>query len=182
MSKDSKAFRIFEGLATVAIGVLVAIFGIQAVIDIYFGVLFIVSGVLFLTFAAVALAKTKLLSFGELLAGSVFLTIGIALLAKFISFGLLIRLFVLFVIGAGFALFLYGLYVMIKIHVGYGLGQLALGAVAMTIGILYLTIPGFDHAFWIVIGVLIGLYGLLLFFSALFGKNSDKSSRALAKK
>lgn len=174
--KNKKLVRVFEGLATVAIGVLIAIFGIQTVVDMYFGALFLVSGVLLFVFVIVVLAKTKELQFPELLMGSVLLTMGISLLARFLSFAILIQLFVLVIIAAGFAIFCFGLYTMIKVHVGYGLGQMGLGAVAILMGALYLTIPGFEHVFWIVIGVLVALYGLLLFFVALFEK-SDKQPK-----
>ena len=62
MSK--KVLGIIEGAVVIALGVLIAIFGGQRVMDIYFGVLFVIAGAILLAFGIATLIKTKLLSFG----------------------------------------------------------------------------------------------------------------------
>ena len=183
MDKNKKLVRILEGVLTIAVGVLIAIFGVQTVLDIYFGATFTVVGVFFFIFAIISLAKVGKVGFSELLLGSIFLGVGLCLLIPQypLSMGILITLFVIVVIATGFALLLYGAYAMVKIHVGYGIVQMFLGAVAMTMGILYLTVPGFASAFWVVVGILIALYGILLFFVALFEKDT-KSLTVIKKK
>ena len=77
-------------------------------------------------------------------------------------------------IALGGALVIYGAYSAAKINGFYGIGQIVLGAVAITIGILYLLVPEFNAVFWIIVGVLIAVYGVLLLITALAGKKLAK--------
>ncbi len=179
MDKNKKVLAVLEGLATIVLGVLVAIFGTQTLAT-YFGILFIVSGATFLVVSVAGLAKLKALSFAAVLAFTVLTTFGILLLIQPGLLGLFITLFVYFVIALGGALFFYGIYFMIKYNVIYGIGQMTLGVIVSVLGILYLTVGGFRQAFWIVVGVVIALYGILLVISGLTKK--DFSTKLVVKK
>ena len=70
----------------------------------------------------------------------------------------------------GAAVLCYGIYLIGKKEPAIGAIQIVIGAVAITMGILYLTVDGFATAFWIVIGILIALYGLTLTIFAIVDK------------
>lgn len=168
---NKKLLTIVEGAITIVLGVLIAVFGTRT-LDLYFGILFVIGAAFFLTIALVSLIKTKLLPFGSLLAFSALLTFGVVLLLGQLSFGFVVYLIVLFVIAAGGALALYGIYTLIADNLVYGIGQIVLGGLAITMGILYLTVPEFHVAFWIIVGVLVAVYGVLVIVSAFTGKKS----------
>ena len=77
-------------------------------------------------------------------------------------------------IALGGALIIYGAYAAVKINGFYGVGQIVLGAAAVTVGVLYLLVPEFNMAFWIIVGVLIAVYGVLLLVAALTNKKPAK--------
>ncbi len=170
MDKNKKIITVFEGLATVVLGVLIAIFGTQTLAT-YFGILFLVSGAGFLVVSITGLAKLKTLVFGAVLAFTTLVLFGVLLLIHPELLEFFIVLFVYFIIALGGALFLHGIYFMIKHNVIYGIGQMTLGAIAVVLGVLYLTIAGFRAAFWVVIGVVVALYGVLLVVDGLSKKD-----------
>ena len=174
MSK--KLLTILEGAATVVLGVLVAIFGGQEVMDIYFGVLFIVAGAGLLAFSIVGLVRTKVLAFPLLFASFAALLLGSFLLARYYSFGYFVYTLILLIIAAGGALVFYGVYTAVKFNVFYGVGQAVVGAAVATLGILYLSIPEFYKVFWIIVGVIVALYGIAIIVSA-FLSNCEKSQK-----
>ena len=161
MDKNKKIITVFEGLATVVLGVLIAIFGTQTLAT-YFGILFLISGAGFLVVSIAGLAKLKTLVFGAVLAFTTLVLFGVVLLVEPDLLDTFIRLFVYFIIALGGALLLHGIYFMIKHNVIYGIGQMTLGAIAIVLGVLYRVVIPFRTAFWIVIGVVVALYGILL--------------------
>lgn len=171
MSK--KLLTILEGAAVIALGILMAIFGGQAVLDVYFGVLFVIAGVGLIVFSITTLVKTKLLPFGAVFGACAATIIGSFLLANYYSFGYLVYTLVLLIIAAGFALALYGIYTIVKLSVVYGVGQIVIGAAAATLGFCYLFVAGFYTWFWIIVGVLVAVYGLVVILGALFNKKED---------
>ena len=177
MDKNKKIITVFEGLATVVLGVVIAIFGTQTLAT-YFGILFLISGVGFLVVSIAGLAKLKTLVFGAVLAFTTLVLFGVLLLIHPELLEFFIVLFVYFIIALGGALFLHGIYFMIKHNVVYGIGQMTLGAIAVVLGVLYLTISGFRAAFWVVIGVVVALYGVLLVVDGLSKKDILKQIEA----
>ena len=165
MAKNSidnkKVVGILEGVVTVVLGVLIAIFGINT-LDLYFGIVFVATAALFLILAVVALAKTGVLPFGLVLPFTVFLTFGIFILTNHLSLAIVVYLLVIFIIALGGALIFYGAYVAAKINAIYGIGQITVGILSVVVAVLYLTVPEFYKAFWIIVGVLVALYGVLL--------------------
>lgn len=176
MSK--KVFGIIEGAAIIALGVLIAIFGGQTVLDIYFGVLFIVAAAALITFGIYVLAKTHLVNYVLVLGAMAALLFGAFLLAGRYSFGYLTYTAVLLLIAAGAALILYGVYTIVKFNIFYGIGQIFVGAAAMTLGFCYIFIPEFQFYFWIVVGVLVAVYGLIYMLAAIFMK-ADKDEEVV---
>ena len=168
MSK--KALNILEGIGTIVLGVLIAVFGGLAVLDIYFGILFLVAGVALLVFHVVEVSKTKTFLFTIVFLGFALALIGTFLLAGLLSFGLFIQLFVILLIAAGAALVVLGCSYLVRKNTFYGVGQIVIGLLAITFGILYLTVPEFRVAFWIVVGVMVAVYGVLLLAYALTEK------------
>ena len=168
---NKKVLGILEGAVIIALGVLIAVFGGQAVLDIYFVILFLIAGVSLLVVACVGLAKTKELSFGLLFLAFAGLVLGTFLLAKYYSFAYLVYTLVLLVIAAGAALIFYGVYYITKKNTFTGVGQVVIGALAITFGTLYIFVPEFQKWFWIVIGVLVAVYGVFYIVNAAMSKN-----------
>ncbi len=162
-SKDNKKLiTVLEGAITLTIGVLIAIFGIQTVLDLYFGILFLVGGVVLLVIEFVRLIKNGKMVFSGLLLGCALTAIGGCLLGHHLSLGVLIGVIVILTIAFGGALMIFGIFTLLKINKALGIGQILIGFLASLMGVLYLTVPGFAQAFWIVIGILIAIYGAFI--------------------
>ncbi len=170
---NKKLLTILEGCAVIALGVLMAIFGGQKVLDVYFGVLFVVAGAGLTAFSIATLVKTKLLPFGAVFGASASILIGTFLLASYYSFANLVYTIVLLIIAAGMALVLYGIYTIVKFSVVYGIGQLVIGAAAAALGFCYIYIASFYKWFWIIIGILVAVYGVVTIVGAIL-KKEDK--------
>ena len=173
MNMNKKLLGILEGAAAIVLGVLVAIFGGQAVLDVYFGVLFVIAAAGILAFAIVGLVRTKILLFPALFVGISLGLIGSFMLANYYSFGYLVYTLVLLVIAAGFALVFYGIYTLVKFNVFYGIGQIVIGGALSALGFCYIFVAGFYQWFWVIVGVLIAVYGLVYAIAALLNK-TDK--------
>ena len=162
-SKDNKKLiTVLEGAITLTIGVLIAIFGIQTVLDLYFGILFLVGGVVLLVIEFVRLIKNGKMVFSGFLLGCALTAIGGCLLGHHLSLGVLIGVIVILTIAFGGALMIFGIFTLLKINKALGIGQILIGFLASLMGVLYLTVPGFAQAFWIVIGILIAVYGAFI--------------------
>ena len=169
---SQKVLTIIEGALVIALGVLIAIFGGQEVMDIYFGVMFVIAGAGLLAFSIVTLVKTKILSFAITFFAFAALLLGTFLLIRYYSFAYLVYTLILLIIAAGAALIFKGVYTIIKFSVFYGIGQIVVGAAAITLGIVYLTVPEFYQVFRIIVGVLVALYGVFVIVSAFLVKQN----------
>ena len=169
MDKNKKLINVLESVAMIALGVCVAIFGFRT-FDMYFGIVFLVAAVGFLVAAIVGVSKLGLLNFGFLFAFTALTTFGVVILLNQFSLYYIVIVLVYLLIALGGALVIYGAYAIAKINAFYGVGQIVLGAGAITVGILYLLVPEFNVAFRIIVGVLIAVYGVLLLVNALVDK------------
>ncbi len=167
---NKKTVAILEGIGTIVLGVLIAVFGGLAVLDIYFGIIFLVAGAALLIFHFIEVAKTKLVEFASIFLGVTLILLGTFLLAHLLSFGIFVQFFIILLIAAGATLIVMGAFNMARISTFYGVGQMVIGLLAITFGVLYLTVPQFQVAFWIVVGVMVAVYGVLLTASALASK------------
>ena len=156
----NKLLGILEGAVIITLGVLIAIFGFATVVDIYFGIVAIIVGAALLGVSIYSMIK-KALTFGLLGLGTILIAIGIGLLVHQLSFGVLIPFVVFAVLGYGAALIIYGIYLLARKYTIYGVLVLIIGILLVTFAVLYLTVPEFQKAFWIAVGISIALYGVL---------------------
>lgn len=168
--ENKKLLAIIEGVATITLGVLIAIFG-SVTIGLYFGIMLIVASAGFLAICILSLVRTKELQFIPVAGFAGALAFGILLivhpeLAKFF-----IRLFVYLLIAFGGAMVVYGIYLIIKQMFTFGAGEVTIGAVITTLAILYLTVPPFVDAFWVIVGVVVALSGVFLIVAAFLNKD-----------
>lgn len=166
-----KLFGIIEALVLIALGIIIIVCGAGTALDIYFGIICLIGGLGLVALAIIALSKTKVLPLATIVLGSVLTAVGIALFTPYLSFAALINLFVIIILGFGAALVIYGVYTLLVVkNLFYGVGQIVIGACAIVLAILYMTVPDFAQAFWIVVGVLFIIYGALCLIAAFLGK------------
>ena len=171
---NSKVSQILESAIIITLGILIAIFRIDA-LDTYFGILAVVIGTLLLILVGVTLAKTKALDLTGTFLAPILLTIGIALLAGGLSLGALVILLVYLLMGFGIGLVLLGTYTATrKGGALLGIGEIVVGALIVLFTILFLTVEDFRGAFWIIVGILIAIYGALSLVYALTRKDTKK--------
>ena len=172
--KKEKLVGILEAIVIIAFGIIIAVFGGGTALDLYFAIVALVAGAVLLIVNVYTLVKAKELNFALTFLSAALITIGIAILAKGLSFAVLIPLMAYLLLGLGAALILYGLFVALRKSLFYGVGQMVVGAVLATLVIIFLTVPEFAHAFWIILGVVIAVYGALLLIFTLVDKNGKK--------
>ena len=168
--KKEKLSKILTGLIIATLGVLIAIFGVASVLNIYLGVVACVAGVSLLVYACLLLSKKEILPAFPLVVGGALVALAIGLFIGKIGVGVIILALVFAVIGGGVGLVLYGIYLIAKKAKTLGLLNIVVGVVAATLGILFLTVSGFETAFWIITGILIAIYGIFVTVAALSEK------------
>ena len=169
-----KLAGILEAVVIIAFGIIIAIFGGGTALDLYFAIVALVAGVILLMVNVYTLVKVKELNFGLVFLASALITVGVAILAQKLSFAVLIPLMAFLLLGLGIALVLYGIFVAVRKNLFYGVGQIVVGAILVTLVIIFLTVPEFAHAFWIILGVVLAVYGVLLLVFTLMGKSEKK--------
>ena len=170
-----KLTGILEAIVIIAFGIIIAVFGGGTALDLYFAIVALVAGTVLLIVNVYSLAKAKELSFALTFLSSALITVGVAILVNRLSFGVLIPLMAFLLLGLGIALILFGLFVVaFKKNLFYGVGQIVVGAVLATLVIIFLTVPEFAHAFWIIVGVVLAIYGVLLLIFTLVEKPKKK--------
>ncbi len=172
--KKEKLVGILEAIVIIAFGIIIAVFGGGTALDIYFAIVALVAGAVLLIVNVYSLVKVKELNFALTFLSSALITVGVAILAKGLSFGVLIPLMAYLLLGLGIALVLYGLFVALRKNLFYGVGQIVVGAVLTTLVIIFLTVPEFAHAFWIIVGVVLAIYGVLLLVFTLIDKDGKR--------
>ena len=90
---------------------------------------------------------------------------------------MLVNILIMVVLGVGAALIFYGLYLATQKKTAYGVITMVIGAGIVTLTALYLNIPDFAKAFWIIVGILVAIYGALLIVFTLLNKTSKKKSK-----
>ena len=158
--KREKLTQVLIGAIMVALGILVAIFGTEA-FDLYFGILATVVGAVLLAYAIFLITKKQKLAASAFILPCVLLTVGICLFVNVIGFGMLVAILVVLILGLGAGLMFYGVYLIAKKATLNGVINLVIGVAAFTLALLYLLVPDFRTAFWIIVGIVIALYGVL---------------------
>ena len=166
-----KLAGILEAIVIIAFGIIIAVFGGGTALDLYFAIIALVAGAVLLVVNVYTLIKAKELAFALTFLSCALIVVGVAILAQKLSFGVLIPLMAFLLLGLGIALVLYGLFVALRNDLFYGVGQMVVGAVLAILVIIFLTVPEFAHAFWIIVGVVLAIYGVLLLIFTLMGKS-----------
>ena len=92
-----------------------------------------------------------------------------------LSFGVLIGLLVYIMLALGIALVLYGIYTAVALKgLVPGIAQIVIGAAIIVLTILFLTVEDFRTVFWIITGVLVAVYGVLMLISAFIPQKKAK--------
>ena len=166
MNKD-KLILILEGAIIVALGILIAIFGLAPVLDTYFGILALVGGAILALIAIVSIVKKQELTLAPVALSTILITVGVGLLIPgWLTVDSIILFLIFVLIGLGGGLIFYGAYTLAKGRVLFGVSQMIVGVVLVVLGVLYLTVEDFRTAFYIVLGIAIAVYGGLLILSA----------------
>ena len=165
-----KIFAVIEGLIIAALGVLIAIYGPVPVLDTYVAIVCLVLGVAILIASIVTYADSKALAFPPLCMAVILVAIGATLLTDWLSLAVLVNFLIIVLMGLGFALILYGFYLVSKKMLFTGVGQIVIGALLVTFSFLYIFVPDFRKAFWIIVGILIAIYGVFYIVAALVEK------------
>ena len=165
---------IVAAIVTIALGILIAIFGFGA-LDIYVGIGCLVAGIVLTIVNIVFIAKKKPTSFASLFLSVALIVVGIFLFTDYLSFGILEHLIVTIILGLGIALTLYGiLTIAIAKQVPFGVIQMVLGLAIIALAIVYMNVGDFRKAFWIIVGVIIAIYGVLDLVMILTNKKKNK--------
>ena len=175
MNKE-KVIGLIEGILFIVFGVLVAINGGISTTDLYLGIVGVIAGSLLILLSLALYFKTRQMAFGPLAAGGVALVVGGGLLANDLTIAAIIYFLLFALMGLGGALIVYGIYAITKKAPLFGAAQVVIGAAFIVLPLCYLHVDGFDKAFWITVGVMMIVYGVL-FIISLFVNN-----KALTKK
>ncbi len=169
---NSKINEIISAIIIIVIGVLIATLGINTVLNNYVAIVCIIIGGLLALGCLAAIIKKAPLTIGIPVFSGILLAVGITIFTKWLDLAALINLLVSTEIGFGAGLALYGCYlVCFKKQLAMGLTQFLSGAIALLLGILYIAIPDFRTVFWIIVGILIAVYGGISFVIALAKKD-----------
>ena len=125
------------------------------------------AGLALLVLAFIGISKKNPLSLSDIILGSILLTVGICLFTPWLSFAGLVEILVIALMGLGIGLIISGALCISKKVLFNGIGQVVIGVLMVTFVIIYKTVPDFAQAFWIIIGILVAIYGALVIVSAL---------------
>lgn len=169
--KNEKLSKIFTFAVLIVLGILIAIFGTGA-IDVYLGIVACIAGVVVLADTLFLVSRKEKVVATPFVIASAFLAIGIALFVHWISFAAIVNFLVVVILGAGVGLFFYGIYLLAKKEQSAGLLNVVVGVIAIVLAVLYMALPKFREIFWIIVGIVIAVYGLLgLIFTLIDKKN-----------
>lgn len=169
--KNKKLIGVLEGLFVVVLGILIAVCGIDLTVNLYFGILAMISGVVLLGFSCFIAFNKKPLAFGLVALGGGLVSLAIGLFIGKVSLAALIPVLVFLLLGVGAGLMLYGIYSIVRVNTFYGVGQLVIGGAVVTLTICYFAVNGFATFFWIIVGILVAVYGAFLAIYTLVNKD-----------
>ena len=158
--KKEKLSKILTFAVLVVLGILIAIFGTGA-IDVYLGIVACVGGVVVLADTIYLLSRKEKVAAAPFVVSLVLLAIGITLFTHWISFAALVNFLVIVILGTGAGLLCYGIYLLAHKEKSAGILNVVMGVVAIVLAVLYIAVPDFVKAFWIIVGIVIAVYGAL---------------------
>ena len=136
MKKD-KLTTMLAGLLIVVLGVLVAIFGAGAVLNLYLGIAGCVAGVCLLAFSIVLMVRKQLVPPVGVVGGAALVAVGVGLIIGTINAEFFVWLLVFAVLGGGVGFMCYGIYLITKKATNLAILDIVVGAAALTLAILY---------------------------------------------
>lgn len=174
---NNKITLVIEGLIFAVIGALISIFGPTEVIDKTTAIIALILGSVLVLLALVFTFQKKEVDISSTILGAVLIFIGAFLLTPWLTFGVLINFLVIVLMGLGAGLILVGLIALAKKATTLGIVQIIIGALLVVFTGLYLGVDGFRNAFWIIIGIVIAIYGALLVVDALISNKPKKKQK-----
>ena len=176
MNKQIKT--ILFGTVLIAVGVLLAIFGGQSVINTIIAVCSLVIGVAILLLEIITISKKEPLSLLNTIISCSLISIGIGLLVGKINTSLFFDIVSFITMAVGIALIVYGVYSICTKHIFIGICQILVGTASFVISLLYILLDEFKTVFWIIFGVVVAIYGAFIIISCL----ADNKTKRKAKK
>lgn len=172
--RENKLTNVIEGILLIVLGVLIAVIGVNTTVNIYFGVVFTLIGAGAVILACVLAIRKAPLLFPTFALGGASIALGAGLFAGYISLAYIIPILIIVALGLGAALAAYGIYSAIRRNGFYGLGQIVVGAAIVALAACYINFPGFQTVFWIIVGVLIAVYGAFFLIASLLDNKKSK--------
>ena len=169
--KEQKIKAVIQGAIFLVLGILIAVFGIGSTMDIYLGVLAIISGTGLICFSCYLFLMKQPMALAPLGLGAALFGIAIGVFVKEITFQMLITILLFALLGFSCALMLFGIYTAVKFNPLFGISQIIIGAGLFVLAMCYHFIPDFRNVFWIIAGILIAVYGGLYAIYALVRKD-----------
>lgn len=171
---NNKLVGVIEGILITALGVIMAIYGGGSALDVYFAIISLVAGVTLAVLAIIGLSKKGPLNFGLVILATIFIFVGAFLFTDYLTFAALINLLVIVLMGLGSGLVICGIYSLVKKNIVVAIAQLLVGVLVIVFTILFLTVNDFRTVFWIVMGILIAVYGVFVIIDSLVLKSQSK--------
>ena len=168
--KNKDVTKIIQGIVAIVVGVLIAVLGIGAVMNTYLAILAIVAGSILVLLAFYTLYDKKVLPLSPLALGGALISIGVGVFVDYISFNVLIYILVFSLFGVGTAFIIFGVYVAAKGKVPFGVAFMIIGGALIALAACYLAFEDFRKIFWLIAGILIAVYGVLMVVLALTEK------------
>ena len=170
MKSNKTLIAVLQGIVVLLLGIFVAVFGVGATLNVYFGIVACVLGAFLVAFSLFLVLKGEVLTFAPLALGGALIGVSVGVFTNVISFAMLITILIFALMGLSGGLVLYGIYNMTKYSLFYGLGQMVIGGGILALTLVYHFNPDFAKVFWIIVGILIAVYGGLQIIFALTKK------------
>ena len=171
MSK--KLTGILTGVAVAAFGLLLLLTSILDsldVVNVIFGVVLMLLGAACVALAVLGLVKEKKLEFKLCLGATAGLFLGLMVILNQLNIFAIFALLVYAVPPVGLALLAHGIFMICKKETVPGLIKAGVGVAATVIGMLYLFVESFQQVFWIIVAILLLVYGAYMIVMACLKK------------
>lgn len=169
---NKKFIAILEGIVILVLGILIAVLGVNDVMNNYIAIVFIIIGTCLVSFSGYLLFRRQPLPFAPLALGAALITIAIGVFVGYVNFAMLINIIHFALTGAGAALICYGIFTAVKYNGPYGMAQSLMGGAIFALCLCYYFIADFKGPFWVIVGIVIAIVGGLSIIFAIFDKNN----------
>ena len=160
---NKKFIAILEGIVILVLGILIAVLGVNDVMNNYIAIVFIIIGTCLVFFSGYLLFRRQPLPFAPLALGAALITIAIGVFVGYVNFAMLINII-------HFALT--GIFTAVKYNGPYGMAQSLMGGAIFALCLCYYFIADFKGPFWVIVGIVIAIIGGLSIIFAIFDKKN----------